>query len=40
VDYSSQLFSYNPAHLKDIYLRPSMSRMNTRPLTFNNDVER
>lgn len=40
VDYTSQLFSYNPQHLKDIYIRAPIPFMTSRPLWLSRDTER
>lgn len=40
VDYMSQLFTYNPDRLKDIYVRAAMPFMDTRPLSIPHDLNR
>ena len=40
VDYTSQLFTYNPAQLKDIYIRAPMPLIRSRPLWLSQDSER
>lgn len=40
IDYTSQLFTYNPKRLKDIYMRAPMPQMDSRPLFMSQDTER
>lgn len=40
VDYTSQMFTYNAEHLKDIYARPAMPAMGSWPLRLSQDTER
>lgn len=40
MDYTSQMFTYNPHQLKDIYVRSPIPDMTTRPIKMSEDIER